>query len=176
MKNKNSCAKNQGELLVISKRALGVRSKSGFTLIEILLVMGIIAILAAVVIVAINPARQFAQARNSQRTSNVFSILNAVSQNTADNSGVFNCAAGVIPTIATAIKSDGGYDAVPCLVPTYLPALPIDPSAPGSHFTTNADYDTAYTIARDAGTGRITIAAPFALNASELTKTISATR
>ena len=153
------------------------RSKrGGFTLIEILLVMGIIAILAAVVIVAINPARQFAQARNSQRTSNVFSILNAVSQNMADNQGVFNCAAGAIPTTAAVIKSADGYNAAPCLVPTYLPSIPFDPSATGAHFTSATDYDTGYTIARDITTGRITVAAPAALGVSELEKTISATR
>lgn len=148
----------------------------GFTLIEILLVMGIIAILAAVVIVAINPARQFAQARNSQRTSNVFSILNAISQNMSDNQGVFNCPAGAIPTTATVIKSSGGYNAVDCITPTYLPAMPFDPSASGAHFTSASDYDTAYTLLRDSTTGRITVAAPEALTASELNKTISATR
>ncbi len=152
-------------------------SKGGFTLIEILLVMGIIAILAAVVIVAINPARQFAQARNSQRTSNVFSILNAVSQNMTDNQGVFSCpAAGAIPTTATVIKSSGGYDVANCLVPTYLPAMSFDPSMQGAHFTSGTDYDTGYTIVKDSTTGRITVAAPEALNPSELNKTISATR
>ena len=152
------------------------RRQRGFTLIEILLVMGIIAILAAVVIVAINPARQFAQARNSQRTSNVFSILNAISQNMSDNGGVFTCPAGAIPTTATAIKSSGGYDGASCLTPTYLPTIPFDPSATGAHFISNTDYDTAYTVVKDATTGRITVAAPEALTAGELNKTISATR
>lgn len=155
------------------------RPTSGFTLIEILLVMGIIAILATVVIVAINPARQFAQARNSQRTSNVFSILNAISQNMADNQGVFNCAAGAIPQTAAVIQSGGaggGYNAADCLTPTYLPALPFDPSAAGAHFTNPSDYNTGYTIVQDSATGRITVAAPEALNPSELNKNISATR
>jgi type IV pilus assembly protein PilA len=152
------------------------QTKNGFTLIEILLVVGIIAILAAVVIVAINPARQFAQARNSQRTSNVFSILNAVGQNMADNQGLFECSSGPIPNTATVIKSVGGYDLAPCITPTYLSVLPFDPGASGAHFTSNTDYNTAYTILRDPATSRITVSSPEALQASELNKEISATR
>lgn len=150
--------------------------RSGFTLIEILLVMGIIAILASVVIVAINPGRQFALARNSQRTSNVFAILNAISQNISDNNGIFVCSDGNIPTEETTIKADGGYDLVSCVVPAYLPELPFDPSAESAHYTSDTDYDTAYLISKDSVTGRITISAPEALKPSELNKTISATR
>ncbi len=50
----------------------------GFTLIELLIVIGIIAILAAAVIVAINPGKQFEQARNATRWSHMNSIVNAV--------------------------------------------------------------------------------------------------
>ena len=52
--------------------------KSGFTLLEILLVVGIIAILAGIVIVAINPAKQLATVRNTERKSDIKQINNAL--------------------------------------------------------------------------------------------------
>lgn len=61
--------------------------RKGFTLVELLVVIGIIAILFAVVLVAINPAKRFAEANNARRLSDVNSILNGVLNYTVDQKG-----------------------------------------------------------------------------------------
>lgn len=145
----------------------------GFTLIELLIVIALIAILAGAIIIALNPARQFAQARNSQRWTHVNTILNSIQQNAADNNGVFTCAAGAIPTTATEMRSAaGGYDICVCVTPTYISSMPFDPSAAGSGFTSCTTYDSGYNVMRDAVTDRITVDAPSA----ELGETISVTQ
>jgi len=146
------------------------KSSKGFTLIEVLLVIGLIAILAAIVIVAINPARQFAQARNTQRSSDVNAILNAVHQNMIDNRGNWNCTTS-LPTTPTIISSSiSTGDICECLVDTFLPAMPFDPST-GHFYTDCSNYDTGYTIVKSSG-GRVTVSA----TSAELETTISVTR
>jgi prepilin-type N-terminal cleavage/methylation domain-containing protein len=150
------------------------RTNKGFTLIEILVVIGIIAILAAVVIVALNPARQFAQARNAQRSSNVNTLLNAVSQRMADYRGLWTTGGttgcnAAIPMVAANIGSgSGNLNLAPCIVPTYVSTMVYDPSG-GTNPATQAS--TGYTMFKDAN-GRITVNAPYA----ELGTVISVTR
>lgn len=146
--------------------------RAGFTLIEILLVIGIIAILAAVVIVAINPARQFAQARNAQRSSNVETILNGIYQYATSNAGALPTAVvtGSCSTAANQICTTGGTCTgitdlgVLTASETYLVSMPTDPTAA----TTNG---TGYFAFKSAN-GRVTVCAPSA----ELSATISVTR
>lgn len=157
-------------------RFSSIRKSSGFTLIEILVVIGIVAVLAAIVIVAINPARQFAQARNSQRQANVAVLLNAIGQRLADNKGVFaggspNCP-GLNPTTDYRIaktSSSGSNDIdLSCLTPTYIPsALPYDPSVSGAYWTSSTDYNTEYHVMLDTQ-GRYTVSAPGALTETAL--------
>lgn len=149
----------------------------GFTLIELIVVIGIIAILAAIVIVAINPARQFAQARNTSRRSDVNALLDAIHQADADNNGqvitsVANLAANTPTFICnkdTGITCDAGtVDLRADLISTYLTNLPHDPSK-----VTNFKENTRYRVSHDGTSNdRLTIDAPDA----ELGTTISITR
>ena len=136
--------------------------KRGFTLIELLLVIGIIAILAAIVIVAINPTKQLGDARDAQRRSDVNTILNAVYQYSIDNQGnvpttIPTAAAGQICKRATP-SSDcqgAGVDLdILSLTGTYLVGIPVDPREPTTSTGTN------YWIIQDPVTDRITVSAP----------------
>jgi prepilin-type N-terminal cleavage/methylation domain-containing protein len=137
------------------------KKQQGFTLLEILLVVAAIAILAGIVIVAINPNKQLGDTRNTQRSSDVNALLNAVYQYSIDNNGnlpsgiagqakVFGDGSGVDCT-ATSTVASAALDLSGDLVPTYLVSIPHDPMS-------GSGADTDYYIYRDAN-GRVTVGA-----------------
>lgn len=139
-----------------------------FTLIELVVVIGILAILAAIVIIAVNPARQFAQSRNAARRSDITQILNAVYQHAADNNGVITA---LITTSSLEIGTCGTCANLgTILVPNYISAIPVDPS-------NGTLANTKYFVVRDATTSRVTVSAPVPPTGSaELAAVISITR
>lgn len=130
--------------------------KSAFTLIELILVVAIIAILAAVIFVAVDPARRLQESRNAVRYSDVATILSAVKECQTDNDGV-HCitddAAGD-PVVADADyvigndttgcsatcgarTTDGSCYDLTTIGANYLSAVPKDPA---SGTDDNTDY------------------------------------
>lgn len=141
-----------------------MKQRKGFTLIELLIVIAIIGILAAIIFVAVDPARRLAEARNAERWSSVNSILNGVLKYTVDNSGTLpsvltavdtgtyeigTCASGSTCTATT--TASGCVDLGSVIVPSYLSAMPQDPSA-------GSDAETGYYIYR-ASSGRMEVGA-----------------
>jgi prepilin-type N-terminal cleavage/methylation domain-containing protein len=140
----------------------------GFTLIELIVVMGIVAILATAAIIAIRPAERFAQARNNKRDSSAAAILSAIHQQSADNQGVLP-ADVTSATTATCIGTDAACkDLTQELTPNYLPTLPTDPGGPG--LTAGTATNTQYLVQYDATSKRVTISAP---NAESRTISVS---
>ena len=138
--------------------------QKGFTLLEVLLVVGIIAILAGIVIFALNPAKQLGDTNNAQRSSDVNTILNAVYQYAIDNNGNFPSGIDAVTGTAQVLGTDAtGCDSTcsaasttaACLdlsgdlVSTYIVGVPTDPSS-------GAVGNTDYYINRLAN-GRITV-------------------
>lgn len=150
-----------------------LKNQKGFTLIEILVVIGIIALLATIVLIAINPAKQFAAGRVTQRTSNLNSILNAIGQQIVDNKGNFTACVAGIPTLGSAptlpltatpagslkIASGGAAGTVDlaCLVTTYIASFPVEPSGSFA-WHSPTDYDTGYYVFQFGG--RVTVFSP----------------
>lgn len=155
-------------------------NKLGFTLIELIIVIAVIALLAASVFVAVDPAKRIGQARDAQRWSDVVAISDAIQQYIADNGGTFPTSTADLVArlgynnyaylLGVGTNDDGvSFDSDFCpnqqtvepstgvslsnLVPTYLPTLPVDPGGPTNNGVTIGYYFLL------SSSGRVTIGA-----------------
>ena len=150
-----------------------MKNKSGFTLIELLVVIGILAILLSITLIAINPARQFGQANNTNRKSAILQVLNAVHQYVAENQGQLPPEVkNLVVDTPTLFNTANFPNLCGQLMPTYIPALPTDPSLNTANITdcTAVGWSTGYDIARDAQ-NRVTVSAPTTDNGAVITVT-----
>lgn len=142
------------------------RLRRGFTLVELLLVIGIIAVLVGITIAALAPTKQLGTTRDAKRQADVNSILSAVYQFLVDEERL-------PPTIPSGTASEiCATDSTDCdaaidldiLTGSYLVRIPQDPQLP------DASTGTNYWIVRDRS-GRITVTAPGAEEAENISIT-----
>jgi len=123
----------------------------GFTLLEILLVVALIAILAAALYVALKPAERLSETNNAQRWTNATAMLNAVLNFTVDNNGALPTGIDIDYTNAQVLGTDvagcnSGCGAVTTVAACldlsadlvtngYIAAIPTDPKTGTAGFT-----------------------------------------
>ena len=159
------------------------KSSAGFTLIELLIVIAIIAILASVIFVALDPLTRFSDSRDSARWQDGSAISTATKVDQVDNGGgylaaISNLNAGEIYMIGTAVAGcddqntycdtnvtdDNNCVLLDALATEgYIGQVPISPNGDGD-WTANI---TGYTLERES-TGIIHVRACESENSNEI--------
>lgn len=148
--------------------------KKGFTLVELLIVIGVIAVLASLAFVALDPLARFQESRNAQRWTDVNAVLSAIKLHQVDNKGIYDSSIDALTDdlYYQIGEDDEGNCAETCESPAvnlqadcvdldsfisgdYLQEIPIDPSVPGASYN-----ETAYYLVKHSS-GAITVGACF---------------
>lgn len=126
--------------------------RRGFTLVELLVVIGIIVILFSVIFIAVDPARRFAQARNANRREDVRDLVESVLTYMVDNTGNYpsgldsittssqvigTATAGCDTTCTATTTLSSCLDLTSALAGGYIAEIPRDPK---TGTAANTDY------------------------------------
>lgn len=87
------------------------KKSRAFTLIELLVVIAIIGILASIVLVSVNSARQ--KARDAKRVSDIQSIIISLDQYVDQNGSYPTALSGLVPLFLSAVPQDPTNGAAP---------------------------------------------------------------
>ena len=115
----------------------GFSKQNGFSLIEILVVIGIIGILATLLIPNLIGVRQ--RARDSQRKSDIRQIQSALELYRADNAAYPSATSTPYRLNATACATSNIFTS-PNLLVTYMQKIPCDPTGTGVYNGGNYYY------------------------------------
>lgn len=147
--------------------------KERYSVLEIFIVLSAISVVIVLALLAVNPGKKGAEARNRQRRADLSYILNQVSANSRSREGISN----IIPTsdqcvsFGNEICKIGPYDCRDYVDLSFLNPpnsediiqIPIDPL----YISANG---TGYYIVQD-GTGGLTVCSPYAERSEEITFT-----
>lgn len=145
-------------------------NNTGFTLIELLIVIAVLAILASITFLALDPLKRFQDTRNAKRWAEVEAILSAVKLHQLDNDGDFLTAVdnlsadlyyqigsgsdcGDTCTNPTVILQDNCVDLSGLISSGHLVEIPIDP-----HDENASAIETRYYMIKTSN-GTITVGA-----------------
>jgi len=136
-------------------KIINMRKKNaskGLTFLEMLVVVGILVVLVAAVIFAVQPGERLAKSRDNQREVHLNTIWHAVKQKAHMEGGWENC--NPLPTdYFTPIGTDAdAYDLFSCLVPEYLASEVYDPLE-------GTLVNTKYSIWQNANTEHLSLRA-----------------
>ncbi len=136
----------------------GKKRIKGFTLIELIVVIITIAIIAAVIFLAVNPAKRIGDAQNAVRDQNALALKKSIENLIADSLSVPSSLSSLANGNYMLVTA-GGSTAGQCsctslnqnidridlagLLSSYIPSLPVDPEATGN--------DTGYYLQKNNG-------------------------